>query len=89
MVVPTLDQVLAAHAMFEQEFVRGGFTHPGVAAFDDQVLAAVKRPIGKSGGFGWAHEADEGTVVSLDAVTLALWGVKTTRRKPGRKAVFV
>lgn len=82
-VVPTLDQVLAAHAMFEQEFVRGGFTHPGVAAFDDQVLAAVKRPIGKSGGFGWAHEADEGTVVSLDAVTLALWGVKTTRRRPG------
>ena len=87
-VVPTLDQVKAAHSMFEQAVITGGITHPGVAAFDEQVLAASKRLIGKDGGFGWAPP-DGGTVVTLDAATLAHWGAKTTKRRPGRKAVFV
>ena len=87
-IVPTLDQVKAAHSMFEQAVITGGLTHPGVAAFDEQVLSASKRLIGRDGGFGWAPP-EGGTVVALDAATLALWGAKTTKRRPGRKAVFV
>lgn len=81
--LPTLDQVVAAHSMVEQAVYSGELSHPGAEKFDEQVLSASKRKIGNNGGFGW--EAPEGeTVVSLDAVTLAFWGAKTTKRRPGR-----
>lgn len=83
-IVPTLDQVLAAHSMFEQGVLAGTIEHSGQEAFTDQVTAAVKRKIGTAGGFGW--DAPDGeTVVLLDAATLAHWGAKTTKRRPGSR----
>lgn len=85
---PGTDQVVAAHSMFEANIASGGLSHKGQAELDDQVKVAQKRKIGTTGGFGWA--APEGSsVVLLDAVTLAFWGAKTTKRRPGRKAVFL
>jgi hypothetical protein len=83
-IVPTLDQVLAAHSMFEQAVVTGGLSHPGNEAFDLQVTSALKRKIGANGGFGW-DAPEGGSVVALDAATLAHWGAKTTKRNPGRR----
>lgn len=88
LIVPTLDQVFAAHSMFEQAVLSGGVSHPGVKAFSDQVKAATKRKIGKAGGFGW-QAPEGGTVVSLDAATLAYWGARTTKRRPQRKQVLI
>ena len=85
---PGTDQVMAAHSMFEAAVNGGELTHRGQVDLDDQVKAAEKRKIGATGGFGWA--APEGqSVVLLDAVTLAHWGAKTTKRRPGRKAGFL
>ena len=82
-IVPTLDQVIAGHSMFEQAVYSGELSHPGIEKFDEQVCSATKRKIGNNGGFGW--DAPEGeTVVALDAATLAFWGAKTTKRRPGR-----
>lgn len=82
-ILPTLDQVIAAHSMFEQEFIKGTVSHGGDSELARQVEYAKKRKIGNNGGFG--YEAPEGeTVVSLDAALLAVWGVKTTRRRPGK-----
>jgi phage terminase large subunit-like protein len=87
-VTPGLDQIIAAHSMLEAAVNNGGMTHKGQPMLDEQVKAAEKRKIGNNGGFGW--EAPEGeSVTLLDAATLALWGAKTTKRKPGRKAVFL
>lgn len=86
--VPTLDQVKASHAMFEQGVLAGGISHPGVEAFDDQVTSAMKRKIGKDGGFGWLAP-EGGTVVALDAATLAHWGAKVTKRRPGKGGVLI
>lgn len=83
-IVPTLDQVLSAHSVFEQAVIRGTLSHGGIEPFDKQVKAALKRQIGKAGGFGW-DAPDGGTVVTLDSATLAHWGVKTTKRRPGRR----
>lgn len=81
-ILPTLDQVKAAHSMFEQEVISGRISHSGDPVLAKQVEHAVKRKLGTDGGFGW--DAPEGeTVVLLDASTFALWGVKTTKRKPG------
>lgn len=87
-VTPGLDQVIAAHSMLEAAANNGGLTHKGQPLLDEQAKAAMKRKIGNNGGFGW--EAPEGeSVTLLDATTLALWGAKTTKRRPGRKAVFL
>lgn len=85
---PGVDEVLAAHSLTDEAIRAGDMTHEGQPELDEQVKAAVKRAIGKNGGFGW--EAPEGgSVASFDALTLALWGAKTTKRRPGRKAVFL
>src|SRR5699024_2982209 len=51
-IVPTVPQVIEAHAMFEQAVIGRSITHEGNEAFDDQVLSAYKRKIGNAGGFG-------------------------------------
>lgn len=85
-ITPTADQVVAAHSMFEVGVNEALFNHQGQPELDEQVGHAVKRKIGTNGGFGW--DAPEGeTVALLDAVTMAHWAAKTTKRKPGRKAV--
>lgn len=77
--LPTLDQVISAHAMFKLAVAEGGLTHIGQAALDAEVESALQREIGRAGGFGWAAPND-GSVTLLDAVTLAFWGAKTTTR---------
>lgn len=85
-VTPTVDQVVAAHSMFEIGINEGHFNHQGQEELDRQVGEAAKRKIGNNGGFGW-EAPDDDTVALLDAVTLANWAAKTTKRRPGRKAV--
>ena len=85
---PGVDEVTAAHSMMEAAIRDGGLAHSGQEALDEQVKAAVRRKIGSAGGFGW--QAPEGGSVALfEAVTLAHWGARVTRRRPGRRAVFV
>ncbi|MFW0112124.1 hypothetical protein [Rothia sp. CCM 9416] len=85
-ITPTTDQVITAHAMFDRGVVEGGLAHSGQEGLTQQVLSASRRSIGKAGGFGW--EAPEGgSVTVMEAATLAFWGAKITRRRPGRKQV--
>jgi phage terminase large subunit-like protein len=85
---PGTDEVVGAHSMLEAAINQGELSHRGQKELDDQAKVAEKRKIGAAGGFGWA--APEGSsVVLLDAVTLAHWGAKTTKRRPGRKATFL
>lgn len=87
-VTPTLDQVVTAHTMLEQGITQATLTHSAQPHLDDQVRDAKRRPIGKSGAFGWEPSHEDGSVALLDAVTLAYWGAKTTKRKPGRTQRF-
>ncbi|MCC3277524.1 hypothetical protein LJ753_16795 [Arthrobacter sp. zg-Y20] len=85
---PGTDAVVAAHSMLESAINSNEITHSGQKELDDQVRVAEKRKIGSTGGFGWAAPDGE-SVTLLDAVTLAHWGAKTTKRRPGRKASFL
>jgi hypothetical protein len=88
---PNVDQIVAAHSMLEasmKAIESREITHRGQTELDEQVEGAEKRKIGTTGGFGW-DAPEGGSVVLLDAVTLAHWGVKTTKRRPGRKAGFL
>ena len=86
-VTPTAEQVITAHSMVFQAVSSGGLSHSGQVELDDQAKDAVKRKIGANGGFGW-QSSNDGSVSLLDAVTLAFWGAKTTKRKPGRRQRF-
>ncbi|WP_336715350.1 terminase large subunit domain-containing protein [Arthrobacter sp. USHLN218] len=85
---PTTEHVIAAHSMFETAINQGELSHRAQTELDDQVKAAEKRKIGTTGGFGW-QAPEGGSVALLDAATLAYWGAKTTKRRPGRKATFI
>lgn len=85
---PTTDDVTAAHSMMEAAIRDGGLIHTGQEELGDQVITALKRKIGTAGGFGW-EAPDGGSVASFEAVTLAHWGARVTKRRPGRKAVLL
>ncbi len=78
--VPTVDQVITAHAGFLGAVRTHGVEHSGQPALTAEVLVAGKRKIGRAGGWGWRSIEDEGTVVTLEAATLAWWLVKTSKR---------
>lgn len=86
-ICPRVDQLIAAHSMLEQAIRDKTISTIEQEETIKQVEGAVKRPIGRDGGFGWAPRSEEGTVICLDALTLAFWASRNTRRRPGRKAV--
>lgn len=88
-IVPKADEAISAHTMFDQAITEGTISHGGQSGLDDEIRDAKRRPIGNLGGFGWAPRTEGGSVGLVDAVTLAFWGARTTKRKPGRKQVFL
>ena len=80
--VPTLDQVMSFHSMFDRAVSQAEITHSGEPELDAQAKTALRRKIGTQGGFGWAAPLDGDTVALLDAVTLAYGAAKTSKRKP-------
>lgn len=89
LIVPSPDQAVTAHSMFERAVIEGTLRHNGEEELNRQVLGAVRRPIGKAGGFGWAAEFDGDSTALLDAITLAHYGAKTSKRTPGKRQVFL
>lgn len=89
LVTPTTNEAVTAHTMFEQGVSQGGVTHSGQDELGAQVRDTGRRPIGTTGGFGWQSLVEGESVGLVDAVTLAFWGARTTKRKPGRKQVFL
>lgn len=87
--VPTVDQAITAHSMLDRAVTQSEVTHSSQPELEAQVDIAVRREIGKAGGFGWESSIEGESVALLDAVTLAHYGAKVTKRKPGRKAVFM
>ena len=75
--------------MLDRAVTQGEVTHLGQPELDGQAESAIRRKIGSSGGFGWDTEVEGETVALLDAVTLAHYAAKTTKRDPSRKQRFL
>jgi hypothetical protein len=58
----------------------------GQAVLDASVGVCDKKKRGADGVWGWESTVPGGDETPLEAVSLAHWGAKTTKRKPGRKA---
>lgn len=86
---PSTDQVITAHSLLDRGITEGSITHSGQTELSEQAEAAIRRKIGTGGGFGWDTEIEGLTVAMLEAVTMAHYGAKTTKRKPGRRQGFL
>lgn len=78
-VVPTAEQAVAAHTGLLTAVTEGTVSHIGDPALEVPVRNAVRRPIGKTGGWGLAG-VNEVDVSLLEAVVLAHWGAVTAPR---------
>lgn len=58
--------------------------HTRQAALDDSALNAIRRPIGGSGGWGFGA-TDGHDSCAIEACSLALWALRSTRRDPRRR----
>ena len=59
--------------------------HAGYDDLTDSVIQCKRRPVGKSGAWGFAPIAEEVDATITDAAALAHYGAVTTTRKPGKK----
>jgi len=81
---PSVDEVIAAHAMTAEAIRSAALTHSSQKQLDDAVRGAGRRTIGTAGGWGWKPLSPDVDVVPLDAVTLALHAVTTGKSGAGR-----
>ena len=77
-------QVTAASSMFVNAVGSGDLTHNDQPALNEAIANAQKRKIGADGGYGF-KSANDTDITPLEAASLALWAVKTTKRNPNRK----
>lgn len=87
--VPTVEQAVTAHAMLDRAVTQGEVSHSGQPDLDAQAETAIRRKIGNAGGFGWDPVVEGETVALLDAVTLAHYAAKTSKRNPSRRQGFL
>lgn len=81
----TTTEYTTACAMFLDAVRDGSLSHlKGQGPLDQSVTGAEKKPRGQDGAWGW-KAPESGDETPVEAVTVALWAAKTTKRNPGRK----
>lgn len=85
-VEPAPGDVAAACSMLAAGIAEGTVAHGGQPGLDAAVALAEKRPIGAAGGFGFRCEGDPAAEAACEALALAAWAARTTKRNPRRKA---
>ena len=83
--LPTTEQAVTAHAMMLDAIGASAITHYAQPGLDAEVANAGRRLIGNNGGWGWTPLDKQGDVALLDAVTLAHWAAKVSKRRPGQR----
>lgn len=75
------DEFVTACSSLVDAVHKKSITHYGQQALTDSVVKATKRPIGNKGG--WGFDCEDSTPV--EAISLALFGVKVSKRNPMRR----
>lgn len=85
---PNTDEVVAAHAGFVQAVVDATMTHLDDEAMNESARVAMRRPIGKTGGWGFAPY-DDGDVTLIESAVMAHFGASQQKTRSGREAVVM
>lgn len=84
LIVANPSDATSAAGMFVSAINDGTLSHVQDSALAESVLSATRRPIGKTGGFGFDGECPQ----RIDACALALYAARTSKRNPKSKAVI-
>ena len=85
-------EYFAANTLFHDAVRDRTVTHlatEGQQVLDESVAVSDKKQVGNSGSWRWVATTPDGDETPTEAVSLAHWAAKTTKRRPGRKAVGV
>lgn len=72
-VLPKVSDVVAAHALFEQQLFGSGIRHMDQPALTQAATNCEHRAIGSGGGFGYASVLEGADITLLEAVSFAHW----------------
>lgn len=86
-VLPKVNDVVAANALFEQKLFEGSICHAGQASLTQAAANCEHRAIGSSGGYGYASILEGADVTLLESVSLAHW--LCVSDKPVRKEQII
>lgn len=86
-VFPKTDEIIEANSMFEQAVFEGKLCHSEQPSVEQIVSNCEHRPIGSSGGFGYASILEGADVSLLDALLLAYWSCATFKEKRVQKII--
>lgn len=82
-VLPKVSEIVAAHALFEQQLFGGQIRHMNQPALAQAATNCEHRAIGSGGGFGYASVLEGADISLLEAVSLAHWLCANAKeRKP-------
>lgn len=84
-VEPGPQGLITACSMLLDAVVNGDVTHIAEPRLDEPMERAVRRPVGKAGG--WGFDVPDGDAAPVEAVALAFWGAMTTKRRPNRRPI--
>lgn len=81
---PGAQDVIAAAQCFYDGLIDGSVKHTKQPLLTDSATHATKRNIGNRGGWGFGG-TDTHDSAPIEAVALAYWGIRNTKRNPKRK----
>lgn len=83
-ITPNTSEIIAASTGLLDGLKDGSVKHTEQEDLTDSALGSTKRLIGKRGGWGF-ESTETHDATPIEAVSLALWCVKNTKRNPKRK----
>lgn len=86
-ILPTVDQVIAANATYLASIEDATLTHGNQPGLNASMASVTKRKIGTAGGWGMQAIAD-GDEVPAEASALAVWGAVNIRRQASMPRSF-
>ena len=87
-VLPTVKEIIAANASFEQGLFNQNIKHMGQPSLVQAVSNCEKRAIGTNGGFGYKSLRDDIEVALLDSVILAYWKCNESKEKRKQRVSY-
>lgn len=85
--LPTVKEIIAANAKFEQGLYQRSIVHSGQPSLVQAVSNCEKRAIGSNGGFGYKAIKEEIEIALLDSVILAYWACSETKVKRRKQRI--
>ncbi len=86
-VLPTVKEIIAANARFEQGVFQKDIRHMGQPSLTNAIGNCEKRAIGSNGGFGYRSIKDGVEIALMDSVILAYWACAETKQEKKKQRI--